>query len=977
MNKIIFLIGSFLFVVHIAVAQTTIGIPSIKNYSNADYNAATQIYDVKQDKNGILYFADNDGLLTFDGSYWKLYPMPNHTAIKALAVDSSGKIYAGGQDEVGYFYPNQNGVLKFHSIRLLLPVQAQQFADIWDIVILDNQVFFRTIEAIFQYKNNHMIVFDAPGGWRLLTKAGSSIFAEDKVEGLLRFNNGKWISQLDKTNTAAMHITGVLDYNKNTLLLTTFTNGLFLLNGQTLTKMPLQHESILNNDLVNCASKIDSNQYAIGTASNGLLIIDDKGQLIQKISNAEGLQNSNVHRVLSDQDKNLWLALENGTSFINYNTSIKHIYPVKENQTVSTAIRIFNKSLYIGTSNGLYSAPLDLSKNDVSYCNSIFSEVANTKGQTWSLTETNHQLLLGHQSGAFFINGNNAIPIMTKQGAWAFQPIPATQDIIAGTYTGIELLKQEGNTFTDAGKINDLYESLNNIAADSQNNIWASHPYRGIFKIQLSADRKTIIRYTKYTKYDGLPSTLNNQVYFIKNKLLVATEKGVYEYNAATNKFRPNAFFSPIFNGSPVEFMTADSMGNIWFVNNQRVGVIDFSKANTQKPYTVIYFPELTGQTVKGNEFIYPYNNENIFIGSNNGVFHLNYSRYTQSITQLKVVLSTVKAIAEKDSLLFGGYFLSDNQIATEQNLKQIISLPNRFNSFHFEYSSNLYAQKSNVEFSYKLIGFDKHWSAWSSKTEKDYTNLPYGIYRFSLMARNNLGNESKPVNYTFIVTPAWYQSAWIYLLYLVIGVLLIELIIRWQKRRFAMHQKKHEEEQARLSYLHSLELDRNEKEIIALRNQNLETELQFKNKELATITMHLVERGGILINIKQAIIALINKTKIPDLAHEFRSVFRILDEIEKNADDWNHFAIYFDQVHNNFLTTLKNKFPSLSPTDLKLCAYLRLNLSSKEIAQLMNISLKGVEISRYRIRKKLNLSTDINLYDFLIEATQSTDKPS
>lgn len=972
MNKIIFLIGSFLFVLRIAVAQTTIGTPSIKNYSNADYNAATQIYDVKQDKNGILYFADNDGLLTFDGSYWKLYPMPNHTAIKALAIDASGKIYAGGQDEVGYFYPNQNGVLKFHSIRLLLPVQAQQFADIWDIVISDDQVFFRTIEAIFQYKNNQMTVFDAPGGWRLLTKAGSSVFAEDKVDGLLRFNNGHWVPVLNKTNSAGMRITGVLNYDQNTLLLTTFTSGLFLLRAQTLAKMPLQNESMLDNDLVNCAQKIDSNKYAIGTASNGVLIIDDKGQLIQKISNAEGLQNSNVHRILSDQDKNLWLALENGTSFINYNTSIKHIYPVKENQTVSTAIKIFNNKLYIGTSNGLYSAPIDPSKTDISYCKGIFGEIANTKGQVWSLTETNHQLLLGHQNGAFSITGNAATPIMTKQGVWAFQPIPATQDIIAGTYTGIELLKQQGIAFTDAGKINELYESLSNIAIDSKNNIWASHPYRGIFKIQLSADRKTIIRYTKYTKQDGLPSTLNNHVYFIKNKLLIATEKGVYEYNTTNNKFIISTFFAPIFSASAVEFMTVDDKGNIWFVNNQRVGVIDFSKPNNKNPYTVIYFPELTGQTVKGNEFIYPYNNENIFIGSNNGVVHLNYSRYTQSTTQLKVALNTVKAIAEKDSLLFGGYFLSDNKIATEQNLKQIISLPNRFNSFHFEYSSNLYAQKSNVEYSYKLVGFDKHWSAWSSKTEKDYTNLSYGIYRFSLVARNNLGNESKPVNYTFIVTPAWYQSAWIYLLYVVLILLLIELVVKWQKRQFALHQKKHEEEQARLSYLHGLELDRNEKEIIALKNQSLETELQFKNKELATITMNLVERGGILLNIKQALVMLINKSKIPDAAHEFRSVFRILDEIEKNADDWNHFAIYFDQVHNNFLTTLKNKFPSMSSTDLKLCAYLRLNLSSKEIAQLMNISLKGVEISRYRLRKKLNLSTEVNLYDFLIEATQS-----
>lgn len=961
-----------MFSISATIAQTTIGLPAIRNYKSTDYNAATQIYDVKQDKEGILYFANDDGLLTFDGSYWKVYPMPNHTSIKSLAIDRTGKIYVGGEDEVGYFYPNQYGVLKFHSIKQLLPVNARQFADIWDIVIDGDQVFFRTIEALFQYKNDHITEFDAASGWRFLTKVDHTVFAYDKDTGLVAFINGHWQPCCGKMPIAGMRITGITSFSKDTLLITTQKHGLYLLHSQTLIKKITPIDPVFANDLINCAQKIDSNRYAIGTAANGVLIIDAKGQLIQKFSNEEGLQNSNVYRILLDQDKNLWVGLENGMSFINYNTSIKSINPVKGNKTVSTAFKIFDQKLFIGTSNGLYTIPLDISKTDISYCKGAFTEIANTKGQVWSLNEINNKLFLGHQDGAFLIQNNRAISLMTRQGVWSFQSFLSTQDIIAGTYTGLELIKRSNNgSFTDGGKLDGIYESLNNTAIDNQGNVWASHPYRGIFKMRLSADRKAIIHYVKYTKNNGLPSTQNNHVYFINNKILAATDKGIYEYDAVADKFIVSAFFAPIFKNTAVEYFTKESNGNLWFVNGKRVGVIDFSKKTLQKPYTVIYFPELTDQTVKGSEFIYPFNNENIFIGSNDGVFHLNYSRYTQSATALKVVLSTVKAIAEKDSLIFGGYFFNINNPGSDQSLKQVVSLPSSWNSFHFEYSSGLYAQKGNIEFKYKLKGFDKGWSLWSAKTEKDYTNLPYGIYTFSVIARNNLGNESKPVSYTFIVTPAWYQTAWIYLFYILIIVLLVRVMILWQRKRFALHQKKYEEEQARLSYLHSLELDRNEKEIISLQNQNLEAELQFKNKELATIAMHLVERGGILLNIKQALLAVIKKTKIPDAEHEFRSVFRTLNEIEKNADDWNHFAIYFDEVHNDFLTILKSRFPELSTTDLKLCAYLRLNLSSKEIAQLMNISLKGVEISRYRIRKKLNLATEVNLYDFLIEAVK------
>jgi ligand-binding sensor domain-containing protein/DNA-binding CsgD family transcriptional regulator len=953
-----------------ASAQPGIGIPTIKNYIYTDYNASAEIFGASQNKNGILYFANNDGLLTFDGSYWKIYPLPNKAAVKSLAIDPSGRIYVGGQDEIGYFFPNKEGLLKFHSIKQLMPVKARQFADIWNVVLFNNEVFFRTIECIFEYSGNEIRTFDAYGGWRLLTLTGSTLYAEDKDVGLVIFKNGQWQRCCGKTQTADLHVTGIMDYRNDTLLVSTFKNGLFYLNGSGLTKKTTAIEAILRNDIVNCSKKIGDDEYAIGTLANGLLIINRDGKLLGQFSTTDGLQNNNVHAILLDADNNLWLGLENGVGFINYNTSIRHIYPSKDNQLKGNAVSVFGGRLYIGTSNGLFSIPLDIQQRDISANKGIFTEVVNTKGKILSLNEVDGHLLIGHQDGTMVVNGNQAKPVTVDHGVWMLKSMPSSGDIIAGTFTGLQLIRYENGNFKPITKIAGIYESLGNLARDNNNAIWATHPYRGVYKILLSADRTKISRYTQYTTKDGLPSVLNNHVYFIKNKIVVATEKGMYEYDEAKNKFSPSAFYRPIFGDAAVEYLTDDSLGNTWFISNQRVGVIDFGKPTPRVRYSVIYFPELAGQMVKGAEYIYPYNTENIFIGSSDGVFHLNYRKYVQSGHKLNVLLSSVKAIAEKDSLIYGGFFMKNNQVSADQDIVQISTLANHWNSFHFEYSSTLYAGKSNEEFSYKLIGFDETWSKWLAKTEKDYTNLPYGWYTFSVKARNNLGIASAPVNYTFIVKPAWYQTVWAYLFYLSIAGLLIYYASKIQRRRLALQQKKHEEEQQRLSYLHSLELDRNEKEIISLKNENLESELHFKNKELATMTMHLVDRGRLLLNIKDELNNRIKKLNAPDLTYQFRSVFKLLSDTEKNDDDWKNFAIYFDEVHNNFLSTMKAKFPALSSTDLKLCAYLRLNLSSKEIAQLLNISLKGVEISRYRLRKKLQLSTDVNLYDFLIDIT-------
>ena len=161
--------------------------------------------------------------------------------------------------------------------------------------------------------------------------------------------------------------------------------------------------------------------------------------------------------------------------------------------------------------------------------------------------------------------------------------------------------------------------------------------------------------------------------------------------------------------------------------------------------------------------------------------------------------------------------------------------------------------------------------------------------------------------------------------------------------------------------------MNNNEKEIVKLQNERLETDVNFKNRELASATMHLVERGKVLSTIKEELMRLQKTTAAQGISVDVKRVLDILNGAEKNDNYWEQFVSHFDQVYSNYLGILKSRFPSLSPTDLKLCAYLRMNLSSKEISQLMNISVRGVEIARYRLRKKLPLATDENLSDFLI----------
>lgn len=952
-------------------AQNTIGLPEIINYPKATYRAGTQTWDIQQDRNGILYFANNSGLLTFNGHYWHLYPMPNETIVRSVQVAPSGRIYVGAQDEIGYFFPGANGDLVYTSLKSLIPASDREFPDVWDIAIVRDQVFFRAENKIFLYKDQTIAVYPAPSEWRFMGNVGSDLYAQDKAKGLMHFREGSWQPLRQPFGGPDTLVTTLLPYGKDTLLVGTLRNGLYLMTEDHLTRKTTQADAFLAANRVYCGTIAGEGAFALGTTSGGCIILNKDGRMIQTLSRTEGIQNNNILALFLDRDHNLWVGMDNGIDFVAYNTAITHISPDKNNEVAGYAARIYQGKLYIGTSDGLYSVPLDFRETDLGFSKGNFTQVRGTNGQVWNLSEVNGQLLMGHHEGAFVIQGDAATALLPGEGSWLFAPVssvyPSSQTIV-GTYTGLDLLSFEGGTFHPSGKLPGLTESLRFLAIDNDNRIWTSHPYRGVFKIELAPDHRSV-RSRLYTSKDGLPKDLNNYVYRIKNRVVVATERGIYEYDPIHDRFVLSDFLEPVFHRHSVRYLREDDNGNIWFVSAERVGIVDYRKPADGNPFSIVYFPELTGETVGGFEYLYPYNDDNVFISFDKGFFHLNYTRYLRSKPELAVLIGQVRATGRKDSVLFGGYFFDGNTVTGAQGTAAI-HLPNQVNSFHFEYASTLYEQQDNITYSYQLTGFDKNWSDWTRKTEKDYTNLPAGTYTFQVKARNNLGDESKPASYTFTVEPAWYQSIWAYLFYTLILCGILYIASRYQRRKFALQQQKYEEEQDRLRYLHQLELDSNEKQIVELKNERLESDVNFKNKELASVTMHLVQRGKLLSNIKEDLVRLQRHIDNPAGAQEFKKVIRMLNDDESNEEDWEHFSIHFDQVHSNFLAGLKGRFPTLTSTDLKLCAYLRMNLSSKEIAQLMNISLRGVEISRYRLRKKLLIPTDANLYDYLIQVT-------
>jgi hypothetical protein len=210
-------------------AQVLLGIPQVVNYNNEQYNGGIQNWDVEQDKNGILYFGNNEGLLTFNGRYWNLYRLPNFTSVRSVGIDSKNRIYVGGQDEFGYFYPNAQGVLKYTSLLNLLPENMRKLADIWGVSVVRDEVFFRSIHAILHYKDGVIKSYKTNTNWMFMGTAKGKIFSQSSDSGLMIYDHGIWKPFCKDSILNRSGITAVLPYSGDTLLVSMLKKGLFLL----------------------------------------------------------------------------------------------------------------------------------------------------------------------------------------------------------------------------------------------------------------------------------------------------------------------------------------------------------------------------------------------------------------------------------------------------------------------------------------------------------------------------------------------------------------------------------------------------------------------------------------------------------------------------------------------------------------------------------------------------------------------------
>jgi DNA-binding CsgD family transcriptional regulator len=939
--------------IQIVIGQVKdIGLPEIRNFKRTEYKGETQNWGVDQDKNGNVYFANNSGLFQFDGASWHKFTIPNSASIRSLKTDNSGRIFVGGYNEFGYFKPGINGKLTYSSLSKLVKKRDSKIIDfIWKIHVYKDIVVFQTFEKAYLYKKNSIHVLEAPKKFQFSFVTNGKLYFQDVSKGLMEFRNGSLfpLPNTDILNTT--EVWGMFALTGNKILITTIDKGIFVYENNEISVWNTEANDFIKKNNCLGGTMIGNTFIVINSVLDGVIICNKAGQIIQHINRKNGLQNNTVLTSFIDSKNNLWLGLDNGITFVNENSPFTNFGNSFDISTVYASV-VYNGTIYVATNQGVF-----YHKWGDSFKDDSFKLVEGTTGQAWNIQLIDNKLFCAHNKGALLINPNQSVEILSNKGYWGFKKIPNKPNYLIGSgYDGFTLFEKMNSGWQFKNKIEGFGKSVNKFEIDNQY-IWFKKDEIA-FQLELKED---LTGFKSIRNFKNLSDDIKGigSIQKLKNHLSFQINNQFYSYSKEQDLFFEDKKMSVLFKDIPaIKSLNEDKYGNIWYFYRESMGVL-MNEGFGKYKNIVAPFSNLSGKLVSNYESVNTVSSNNIFIGLTDGLAHYDYSLLQNSTS--KPVAYIRNFSFANDTLVFGN---------GRQNIEKI-DIPYSSNHVKFTFSSPSFENVENVVYSYKLDGFDDRWSNWATSQMKEYTNLREGDYIMKVKVRNSFGIVSDESILAFIVSPPWYRHFLAYLFYLI--VIGIALFVLRQRVNIKIRKNKYYEtvEQRRL-YLEKESKIREEqfeleKEIERLKNDKLQIKILLKDKELVNNTLQVVKKNKILNGIIHKLKDINVETFDESTKFQFTKLNKSIVK-EVNADhSWKDLEKHIKNVHFDFLKRLKDKYPTISPRELDLSTYLLMNMSTKEIAEIMNISSGGVELARYRLRKKLELNKKENLIGFLM----------
>lgn len=923
--------------------------PMILNYSRTDYNAATQNWAITQDRNKVMWFGNNGCAIWFDGDEWGQLEIPNNSIVRSLYTSSDERVFAGAFAEFGEIIINSKGLYEYESWTEKIPEKLRNFNDIWNIHELNNVLYFQSYERILIFRNGEFSgTIEPENQFRFSFVSNGRLYVEEAGKGLKVLLDNQ-LTLIEKGDFFSDKEVWFVGYSGPRILVATQQMGVFIFQNGRWNSWNTEANEVLKKNPLFSAVQLEEGGYLFGTVQNGLVITDQDGNIKSLVNRKKGLQNNTVLSIFVDSENNYWLGLDRGIDYLKVNYPFSRLFREQGFGTGYASISHQGK-YYFGSNQGIYT----WSENAGEY-----NLLENTGGQVWSFQVLEDRLFCCHNNGIYEIKGNRAELLFNVNGAWKISEVPEKDGTyIAGGYSGLYRIALGENPVLK--NITGFSESSRVFEFDTEGELWMSHGYKGIYKIRLSPDYQHVEQVLYFGNNQGLPSNFDNMVFRYNDEIIIGTLDGFYKYNDVIGLMQPNEKWNKMIPlKHPVSTVKIDRWNRISIFHSSKLSWAVIEDDSLVYVDSTSFIP-LENQFFHSFENIYFPSQNMAVIGTIDG-FSI-YNRDLQFIEESQIPLIIKRIYYFEGS---SGNLRRNEIIPSETK----IVLPHNQNMIHIELSVPVFQNREYLRTEYRIND-----GSYQSVDHNSITlqNLRDGHYEIDIRTRDlSNSNLSRSETLDLTVLPPWYKRWYAYVLYVlflgimtVIGIIIyrrnLEIIRRREKIRQTRKMNQKQQELRR-------QAEETEKELIMMRNEKLRSENRLKAEEIANSTMELVHKNKILLEVKDTLGKIQKEKDIEIRNSRIKSMLRKIDRDLNNEENWRVFEKNFDEVHENFLNRLKEQHPVLTSKDLRLCAYLRMNLSSKEIAPLLRISVRSVEISRYRLRKKLELDRDTNLSDYIL----------
>lgn len=777
---------AFAFSQKLKATNNEIGFPLITSFKTSNFNAHPQNWGIIQDKRGLLYFANSDGVLIYDGNSWELVKLPNNEASRSIAKDNDDIIYTAGSNELGYLQPNKLGKLEY--ISLIDSLGIKDIGIIRTILITSNSVYFRSSEYLIRLNKNGFKYWETKSTFSIAFIFNDNLFVQDEENGLFRVENDSLVlAPLGKEFVRKRFY--FAQQHQNEVILANRIKGLYtyspdLKGNGSLKEIDSEANKTLINDFVYCGLIAKDGNIILGTNSGGCIIVERTGKILSRITKETGILQNKIHSLFIDKDENLWLALDKGVSRCDYLSPISYWNELLNLDGTVQSLIEFEGALYIGTLQGFYKLK-----------NSKITKIQSGISQTWTLlrfkvpTSNKEILLIGTLEGIFMLNNNRVVKIpKTSLTYKLYQSVFKPNIVYFGAEENLGILEYKNGNFEFKGIIPNTGISIRSIVEDENREIWLGTFRDGVIRIKPSENLLSPKNIEYYTTKSGLPSQKNLLIYPFNKKLLFATEYGFYNFDKQLNRFIPDKDFENLFQGKSKNIFNfiSDSSGGAYatqLMNNQ--GSIVKINKQSDGSYT---WNSLPYNKFPGMMMLVTCIDRmgNLWIGGSEGLYKYDNSIALKQPNKYYTIIRSVKI--KTDSSIFNGYFFIEKDgrkyFTSTQNESFKYNIKYRYNSIKFNYSAPEFSKESAIKYQYILEGYDENWSDWTTATTKEYTNLHEGTYKFKVISNNIYNIKGEESSFEFYIQSPWYRTTIAYIEYIILAILLILTIVRVNTRK-------------------------------------------------------------------------------------------------------------------------------------------------------------------------------------------------